>query len=229
MANLLETIKTGVEIPVSKIPVFDFSYHLLLAALCALLLAKFYSRYGSSISNRQKLAKNFLLITLTTTLVIAIVKSSLALSLGLVGALSIVRFRTAVKEPEELAYLFLSISLGLGFGANQAGITILAFVLILTILYITRQKQYQETNNSLLLNIIAQKKTNFELDQLLRQIKPYSQKIDIKRLTDEAKKLDAVFYIEFFNAKQMNQCLAKIRNLLPSATITLLDQSGIIL
>ena len=42
----------------------------------------------------------------------------LALSLGLVGALSIVRFRAAIKEPEELAYLFLTISVGLGFGAK---------------------------------------------------------------------------------------------------------------
>ena len=50
---------------------------------------------------------------------ITIVKSSLALSLGLVGALSIVRFRTAIKEPEELSYAFLSIAIGLGLGADQ--------------------------------------------------------------------------------------------------------------
>lgn len=58
-------------------------------------------------------------------LVITVVKSSLALSLGLVGALSIIRFRSAIKEPEELTYLFLAISLGLGFGANQTVITII--------------------------------------------------------------------------------------------------------
>ena len=64
-------------------------------------------------------------------------KSSLALSLGLVGALSIVRFRTPIKEPEELAYLFISIAMGLGLGANQilatvvAGPGILAFMAII--------------------------------------------------------------------------------------------------
>ena len=52
-------------------------------------------------------------------LIISIVKSSLALSLGLVGALSIVRFRAAIKEPEELVYLFFVISIGLSNGANQ--------------------------------------------------------------------------------------------------------------
>lgn len=71
------------------------------------------------------------LMALTTMLIISIVKSSLALSLGLVGALSIVRFRAAIKDPEELAYIFLAIALGLGFGADLAYMTTVFFVLIL--------------------------------------------------------------------------------------------------
>ena len=71
---------------------------------------------------------------LITFLVILIVKSSLALSLGLVGALSIVRFRTPIKEPEELIYLFLAIALGLGYGASPiiptTSIAIIIFFII---------------------------------------------------------------------------------------------------
>ena len=55
----------------------------------------------------------------------------MALSLGLVGALSIVRFRTPIKEPEELAYLFISIAAGLGLGANQTIPTIVSVIFIL--------------------------------------------------------------------------------------------------
>ena len=68
---------------------------------------------------QKEFSKNFVVLGVTTTIVIMIVKSSLALSLGLVGALSIVRFRAAIKEPEELVYLFLIIAIGLGCGANQ--------------------------------------------------------------------------------------------------------------
>lgn len=64
-----------------------------------------------------------MLIAVTTMMVISVVKSSLVLSLGLVGALSIVCFRTAIKDPEELAFIFLTIALGLGFGANQTRVT----------------------------------------------------------------------------------------------------------
>jgi len=75
------------------------------------------------------------LIGLTVFMVITVVKSSLALSLGLVGALSIVRFRTPIKEPEELGYLFLTIAIGLGLGAGFEMITIFVTTAILLYLY----------------------------------------------------------------------------------------------
>lgn len=113
-----------------QVSVWGFVLNLALAALLAFLLSRLYVKYGQSLSNRQVFSRNFLMLTMTTMLIITIVKSSLALSLGLVGALSIVRFRAAIKEPEELAYLFLAIAIGLGFGADQRVITVVAFVII---------------------------------------------------------------------------------------------------
>ena len=91
--------------------------------LCYLVRLE-YLRFSESLSNKDYFSKNFIVLGVTTCIVISIVKSSLALSLGLVGALSIVRFRAAIKEPEELIYLFLIISIGLGAGANQTKIII---------------------------------------------------------------------------------------------------------
>ena len=61
-------------------------------------------------NNVENSPKNFILLGIATCIVITIVKNSLALSLGLVGALSIVRFRAAIKEPEELVYLLFVIA-----------------------------------------------------------------------------------------------------------------------
>ena len=104
----------------------QFLLNLALALGLSLLISYLYVRYGTSLSNRRHFAANFVLVALTTAGIITIVKSSLALSLGLVGALSIVRFRSAIKEPEELAYLFITILIGLGCGAGQRLITLLA-------------------------------------------------------------------------------------------------------
>ena len=98
-------------------------------------------------------AKNFVMMSMTTMFIITVVKSSLALSLGLVGALSIVRFRAAIKEPEELSYLFLTIAIGLGLGADQRLITIVAFIVIVAILWIRNVFHKSEINQNLHLTI----------------------------------------------------------------------------
>lgn len=102
-------------------------YSLIATGIASALLRNVYIKYGRSMNNREYFANVFILLSITTCTVIIIVKYSLALSLGLVGALSIVRFRAAIKEPEELVYLFLTIALGLSFGANQfaVGFTLL--------------------------------------------------------------------------------------------------------
>jgi len=100
-----------------------------MSVLSAVVIRFLYLHYGRSLNNREYFGNIFMLLSLATCSVIIIVKYSLALSLGLVGALSIVRFRAAIKEPEELVYLFLVIALGLSFGANQLaiGLIILLF------------------------------------------------------------------------------------------------------
>ena len=100
--------------------------NMLLAFVLSVIVAWYYARFGEALSNRMKLAKLLPILTLITVLVISVIKSSLALSLGLVGALSIVRFRTAVKDPEELLYLFFAIAIGLGMGADQRAVTLVA-------------------------------------------------------------------------------------------------------
>ena len=65
----------------------------------SVLVQLFYMKYGKSFSEKFNFSKNFVILGITITIVITVVKSSLALSLGLVGALSIVRFRAAIKDP----------------------------------------------------------------------------------------------------------------------------------
>ena len=118
-----------------QIPIFTFLFNLLLAAALGYVLSLVYRKYGRALSNRKSFSANFILLIMTTMLIISVVKSSLALSLGLVGALSIIRFRAAIKEPEELTYVFLAIAVGLGLGADQTLITVIAFALIVAIIW----------------------------------------------------------------------------------------------
>jgi uncharacterized membrane protein YhiD involved in acid resistance len=128
---------------------------ILSAVLCA-ILGWFYVRFGTTLASRRSLAKIFVLVGVTTTLVITVIKASLALSLGLVGALSIVRFRAAIKEPEELAFLFLTIAIGLGLGADQRAVTIIALILILVSFLVYRwYTAAQQTEENFFLTVTA--------------------------------------------------------------------------
>lgn len=113
-----------------------------------------YVKFSDTFSNRESFSRLFPLISSATCLIIAVVKSSLALSLGLVGALSIVRFRTAIKDPEELIYLFISIAIGLACGASQFTSALTGFVLIMLGAFLLKMRSSNLRNiNSIRLNV----------------------------------------------------------------------------
>ena len=106
-----------------NISLFGAITSIALTLLGTFLVRLVYIRFGGSMNNRAQFANSFLLLGMTTCVIIIVVKYSLALSLGLVGALSIVRFRAAIKDPEEITVLFLIIAIGLSFGANTGSPT----------------------------------------------------------------------------------------------------------
>ena len=158
-----------------------FLISLITVAFLCFLIQQFYIQFSSTLSNRFSFSKIFIILGVTTCIVIMIVKNSLALSLGLVGALSIVRFRAAIKEPEELVYLFLVIAAGLGCGAGQLKITIAGIVFSLVIIFIysffsKKQKiDYLETVN--LAVIINQDISDLKINQMIEKIKKTSKEI----------------------------------------------------
>ena len=144
-----------------QIDLSNFVINLITAIILSFLVQQTYNKTAKTLSNVQNFSKNFVILGLTTAIIITIVKSSLALSLGLVGALSIVRFRAAIKEPEELVFLFLIISVGLGCGAGQLGITIIGTIIAIIIIFAhsrfeSREKRIRIENFNF--SIISKKK-----------------------------------------------------------------------
>tara|TARA_B100000575_G_C23108452_1_gene640001 strand:+ start:913 stop:1584 length:672 start_codon:yes stop_codon:yes gene_type:complete len=126
-------------------PISLILLNLILCMILVSIVSWFYKKFSQSLGGKTHIGSILPLIGLTVFLVITIVKSSLALSLGLVGALSIVRFRTPIKEPEELGYLFLTIGVGLGFGAGFKFTTIIITSAILLYLYFKAEKKDQKS------------------------------------------------------------------------------------
>ena len=164
-----------------QIDIQGFFISLLCAAVLSFFVQLFYIKYSSSLSNKKEFSKNFVILGVTTTIVIMIVKSSLALSLGLVGALSIVRFRAAIKEPEELVYLFLIIAIGLGCGANQLLIITsgIFFALIIIVFYSgylkTSKISFEEKISAGI--VIDQNISDSQIDNIIMEMKKISREL----------------------------------------------------
>lgn len=197
--------------------------------LMSLLLRWHFKKFGSTLSNREEFSQVFPPVLLTTILIITIVKSSLALSLGLVGALSIVRFRTPIKEPEELAYLFISIAMGLGLGANQTLPTVVGGLTILGALsYLKWNRRDIESKNffiSLDWNIKDGKIPDQYLEQLNRTIAQHVDQSDLRRLDIRNDSAEATYFLDIPNPDHLDKLIHELRNLFPNIGVTFLDQN----
>ncbi len=204
-----------------------FVANLLLAALLAWILGRVYVKFGTTLSNREQFAHNFLLVTTTTMLIITIVKSSLALSLGLVGALSIIRFRAAIKEPEELSYLFLAISVGLGFGAEQTVITTLAFFLMLAIVVGRHWVRRREERPNLYLTITCPAPTAAGLPQILAALNTHATASGLKRFDHTPELMEASFQVQFDTVARLDACSQDLRKLGEGVRLSYLEQNNL--
>ena len=207
----------------------EFLVNMMVAAILCVLLRLFYVRHASAISNRYRFGENFLLLGLTTMLIITIVKSSIALSLGLVGALSIVRFRAAIKDPEELTYLFLVIAIGLATGANHPLIAILAFVVILGLLYVNKLLSGRMTlkqDDRIYLNVFTDVNDMVQVSQILQTHLPY---VELKRADTLSEGLELSFLIKANSIEELESVKRALQALSTQTTLSMVDQPDLVI
>lgn len=213
----------------SPLSVTTLLVNLFLGGALSLALSRHYVRFGQTYSNRVKLAQVFPLMVLVTILIISVIKSSLALSLGLVGALSIVRFRTPIKEPEELAYLFMAIAIGLGLGADQRVPTIVATVVIMGIIT-ARSLMFQKTEESgVYFNIEAQE--NSGEDDIFRRINrvltQHVLEANMRRLDVRDGMLQATYYIDCKNSENLTELMDGLKADFPDSSISFIKRDNV--
>ena len=194
----------------------------------SLLLRWHFKYFGSTLSNRDEFSQVCPFILLTTILIITVVKSSLALSLGLVGALSIVRFRTPIKEPEELAYLFIAIAMGLGLGADQRIPTLVAGPLILIVMAVFKWSRKESKTKNLYLSLDWREnpgKTENFLTQFNRVIEKHVLISDLRRMDVREGGLEATYFIDVENPDNLSKLVEDLQKTFSGIGVTFIDQN----
>lgn len=189
--------------------------NLFLAVLLALVIRALYLRCALERPSRDTFGNLFPLFTLTTVLVIVVVESSLALSLGLIGALSIVRFRTAIKTPEEIAYLLFCIGTGVALGARERSLALVATAVICLFVLARRAFFTREGDRTLLLTVSGDA-DRFYHENALERVRPVVGNFLVERLEQHGDRVELRARVTVAGGRGMRRLAADLHAQLPS-------------
>lgn len=136
MTNFSDIFKSNFLENVTSVSILDMAVALVLAFGLGMFIFLVYKKTYNGVMYSASFGTTLVALTMITTVVILAVTSNVVLSLGMVGALSIVRFRSAIKEPLEIAFLFWSIAVGIVLAAGMIPLAVIGSVIIGVILLI---------------------------------------------------------------------------------------------
>lgn len=158
----------------------EFIFGLIEVIIFSIIIKRIYINYSSSVSNKTIIAKIFPLFATSVFVMMITIKSNIVMSLGLVGALSIIRFRTAIKEPEDLVYFLILTSIGITAAAELFLFPLIFLVFIYLYSFLT-MKKINNSNNTLGSQIILSNTNlkNNKLEELIQLINDQNISVSI--------------------------------------------------
>lgn len=207
---------------------FDLNYFLmnLVPVITALLVSLFlgfvihfvYSRTFKGVVYNHSFSVSLALMTILTTVITLAISSNIALSLGMVGALSIVRYRAAIKDPMDLLFLFWAVTTGITTGARVYYLALIAtLIVILALIYINRFDP--KTKTYIIIVHYGSEDIDIELGRILRD---RSYQIKSKTVRSSGTELTAEIRVSNDNLS----FIEKIKGLSSVTDVTLVQYNG---
>lgn len=167
---------------VTSVSLLDMGIALALAFCLGLFIFMVYKKTFNGVMYSSTFGVTLIAMTMITTIVILAVTSNVVLSLGMVGALSIVRFRTAIKEPLDIAFLFWSIAVGIVLAAGMIPLAVIGSVVVGIALLVFANKKSYTHPYILVLSCDGQDSENAAKEYII----PYVERSIVKSKTAQA-------------------------------------------
>lgn len=202
----------------TSLTVTDILLGLSVSLLAGLFILLIYKSIQTKTGFNRGFGLTLLMITSVSALIVLTITSNLALSLGMVGALSIVRFRTAIKDPSDTAFMFWAVAAGITAGAGFYFVTLIG-CLFIGVICVVSVKVLEKTANTYLLVIRA------ESDQVVRRAEAIlansSMRFKLTAMTDTQQYTEAIFEVALQERKR--GAISEMRNIPGVRTISLVD------
>ena len=176
-----------------------------LTIILSLILRTIYVRFSSSVSNKLLIANIFPLFGVSIFLIVITIKSSIVLSLGLVGALSIIRFRTAIKEAEQIVYFLILTGISIATAAGSYFFPIIMLFFIFVYNYFQKNKKSRSIhsiNDQLV--ITAEEISNKNMDSLIDALNKNGVNVEVQSLNKTDNKTIIVLKLSDFDLDKLS-------------------------
>lgn len=182
----------------------DFAIGLLTTSFFVLLIRVIYLRYSNSVSNKSLISNLFFIFGISIYLIVVTIKSSIVLSLGLVGALSIIRFRTAIKEPEQIVYFLFITGIAISTAAESFIFPLLSVLtLFLYVLIIEKNVVQGHFSQNDQIIIECDSIDNLVIEQLIIDLNNKGVNVEIQSIRKEKKQSILILKLSDFSINDL--------------------------
>lgn len=188
------------------------------SVIMGLLIYKVYQIYFGGVVFSRSFATTLVGMTVLTCMLTLAISSNIVISLGMVGALSIVRYRTAIKDPMDLLYLFWSISVGITLGAGLYALALIATVVMILVIHVL----YHRQQKGMIYIMVVHYDSDLAGDEVIRTLR--KQKFQIKSRTIRGQMAEMT--IELWCKDNNLVFMEEIRDMEKVKDVTLMQYNG---
>ncbi|MCD8074555.1 MAG: DUF4956 domain-containing protein [Lachnospiraceae bacterium] len=163
---------------------------MLLAVILGILINRIYVHYFGGVVYSNSFAVTLVGMTVLTAMLTLAISNNIVISLGMVGALSIVRYRTAIKDPMDLLYLFWSISIGITLGAGMYALAAMTMVVMLFVIHVF----YRKRKKGAIYILVVHYETSGTGDEILRELRKIRHQLKSKTIRGSQTELTMELY-----------------------------------
>ncbi len=199
--------------------------NMLMTLIVALFIYWVYKKTYTGVMYSMNFNLTILLTSMVTAMVMMVIGSNLALSLGMVGALSIIRFRSAIKDPRDIGFLFWGISAGLSSGTGSYYIAVIGSLIIAMLLFIFKKKSYEAYPY-----ILVVKGGQFDAAKVRRYVMENTENFNLRMRNSNSKVGTEIIYeIKFTGGQeeaQEDELINHIRNIEDVSVVNIVYYRG---
>jgi hypothetical protein len=216
--ELLNTVqKAFSSMALTSDDLFDIFFSLIVAIIIGLVISQVYKLTHRGVNYELSFMTSLVMLAPVVAIVMLLIRGNLVLSLGLVGSLSIIRFRTPIKDTRDMVFLFWVIAVGLGAGTFNWSMVALASIIILTTIFVLHLVKYGRSQNQDYILVVSGQ-SDFDREPIRALINQFTSDAKMRSQTINQDLWEIIFELHLSDATQSLDDLVKALNNIEAIT-----------